>query len=168
MNKAAATFVSILFLIPCVNIARADDGDLRAVLQDRYGAMKAAMSARDDKLVSSLLMPDFVSIDVTGQSMGANQMIQETDALPKDPNKTSTTTILSIKRAENDAIVSQRYDMKTVKIAADGSKHDVELITISTDTWVKSNGSWLLQRTETNQLDYYANGQLVTRRVRSQ
>jgi hypothetical protein len=168
MSKAAVAFISFLYLVALASVARGDDSDLRAVLQNRYATMKAAMSAHDDKVVLSLLTTDFVSIDTTGQSMGPTQMIQEVDSLPKDPNKTSTTTIVSIKRAENTAIVGQRYDMKTVKVAADGSSRNVELVSLSTDTWVKFNGSWLLQKTETDQIDYYVDGQLVTHRVRSQ
>ena len=56
-------------------------------------------------------------------------MIQEVDGLPKDPSKVSTTTLLSVKVAGNSAVVDQRYDMKTVKTAADGSKANVQLIT---------------------------------------
>jgi hypothetical protein len=73
----------------------------------------------------------------------------------------STTTLLSVKVAGSTAVVNQRYDMKTVKTAADGSKTNIELISLSTDTWANVNGSWLLQKTVTNQLDYYKNGQLA-------
>lgn len=93
-------------------------------------------------------------------------MIKEVDALPKDPLKVSTTTILSVKPNGAVAIVKQRYDMKTVKTAADGTKRNVELITLSTDTWSNIRGTWLIQRTETDQLDYYVNGQQVMHKVK--
>ncbi|MGA7286291.1 MAG: nuclear transport factor 2 family protein [Candidatus Cybelea sp.] len=130
--------------------------------------MKLAIGERNSKAIAALLAPDFISIDSSGQSETASAMIQEVDALPKDPLKVSTTTLLSVKVAGNSAVVDQRYDMKTVKTAADGSKADIQLVTLSTDSWVNIDGVWLLRRSVTNQLDYYKNGQLLMHKVRPQ
>ena len=148
--------------------ARGDDSSVRAALQARYAAMKTAMAERNSKAIAALLAPDFISIDSSGQSENASEMIQEVDGLPKDPSKVSTTTLLSIKVAGNSAVVDQRYEMRTIKTAADGSKDSIRLITLSTDTWVNSNGVWLLQKTVTNQLDYYKNDQLVMHKTNPQ
>ena len=166
MNKTITSVALFFFIVASAGVARADDAALRAALQARYAAMRASMGARDDKAVSALLASDFVSIDVSGQIENAAQMIKEIDALPKDPLKVSTTTILSVNPNGGVAIVEQRYDMKTVKTAADGSKRNVELITLSTDTWSNVGGSWLLQKTQTDQLDYYINGQQVAHKVK--
>jgi len=168
MNKLITVLAVISCGLTCVAPVHADDSALQTALQGRYAEMKVAMSARDDKAIRALLVPDFFSVDISGQSEHAAQMIREVDALPKDPNKVSTTTILAIKPAGDIVVVSQRYDMKTVKVAADGSKRDVELVTLSTDTWVKARGSWLLKKTQTDQLDYYVNGQQVAHKVRPQ
>lgn len=130
--------------------------------------MKAAMGARDSKAVAALLAPTFVSIDVSGQSENAAQMIQEVAALPKDPNKVSTTTLLSVKPDSNSAVVEQRYDMKTTKTGPDGTKRNIELVTLSRDTWVNSNGTWFMEKTETEQLDYYVDGKRVAHKIHSQ
>jgi hypothetical protein len=137
------------------------DGDLKAALQSRYAAMKSAMADHNGAAIAAILAPDFASIDVTGQSETAAQMIDEVNALKPDPNKLSETTLLSISSAANSVTVKQRYDMKTTKIASDGSRHSVELITLSTDSWTKSAGEWLLQRTVTNEISYYKDGQMV-------
>jgi len=141
------------------------DDTVRPVFEDRYAAMKSAMAARDGKAISQILAPDFISEDVSGQKENADTMIQEVLALPKDPLKVSNTTILSIKANAESATVDQRYDMKTTKAGPDGNKRDVELIAVSTDTWIKSKDSWLLQRTVTNQMDYSANGKLLIHKV---
>jgi hypothetical protein len=148
--------------------ARADDSTVRAALQARYAAMKTAMAERNSKAIAALLAPDFTSIDSSGQSENASEMIQEVDGLQKDPSKVSTTTLLSIKVAGDSAVVDQRYEMRTIKTAADGTKANIQLITLSTDTWVNINGVWLLQKTATNRLDYYKNGQLVMHKVNPQ
>jgi hypothetical protein len=141
------------------------DESLRPVFEGRYAAMKSAMAARDGKAIAEILAPDFISEDATGQKENADTMIQGVLALPKDPLKVSNTTILSIKVNAESAIVDQRYEMKTTKAGPDGNKRDVELIAVSTDTWIKSKDTWLLQRTVTNQMDYSANGKLLAHKV---
>jgi ketosteroid isomerase-like protein len=142
------------------------DDSLHLVFEGRYAAMKAAMAARDGRAISKMLAPDFVSEDASGQKENANEMIQEVISLPKDPEKKSKTTILSVKTNQNGAVVDQRYNMKTTKSAPDGSKRDVELIAVSTDRWIKSKDRWLLQRTVTNQMDYIVDGKQVIHQVR--
>jgi hypothetical protein len=170
MKQSIAAFTALLCALASLSAARADNSALQATLQRRYAAMKVAMSAHDDEAMQALLAPDFVSIDVTGQSERAAQMIREVDSLPIDPDKdyVSTTTILSLKPVGKTAIVTQRYDIKTHKLGADGINRTTELITVSTDTWVNVNGAWILQQTETDRLDFYINGQQVTHRVRPQ
>jgi hypothetical protein len=124
------------------------------------------MDARDGKAVETFLAPDFTSVDASGHEINAAQMLQELDALPKDPQKVSKTTLLSVNLVAGNVVVEQRYDMKTVKIAADGTSRNVELITLSKDVWARSNQTWLLQKTQTDELDYYVNGQKVMHKVR--
>ena len=163
----------VIFLIFCFPLgataqdkgqANSDDS-LRPVFEGRYAAMKSAMAVRDGKAISEMLAPDFISEDASGQKENADTMIQEVLALPKDPLKVSSTTILSIKVSADSATVDQRYDMKTTKAGPDGNKRDVEMIAVSTDTWIKSKDTWLLQRTVTNQMDYSANGKVLVHKV---
>jgi hypothetical protein len=168
MKHSIAVLIALSCVLASFNVARADDNALRAAFQTYYARVKLAMLTHDDKAMQALLAPGFISIDVSGQTEGAAQMIGEVDSLPKDLKKVSTTTLLSLKASGNTAIVTQRYDMKTVKLAADGSNEDVELVTLSTDTWVTASGTWALQKTETDQLDYYVNGQQVAHKVRPQ
>jgi hypothetical protein len=141
------------------------DDPLRPVFEGRYAAMKSAMAARDGKAISEILAPDFVSEDTSGQKEKAETMLKEVVALPKDPLKVSNTTILSIKVDEDSATVDQRYDMKSTKTGPDGNKQNIELISVSTDTWIRSKDTWLLQKTVTNQMDYSVNGKLFIHKV---
>ena len=127
--------------------------------------MKVAMAARDGKAILMLLAPNFSSIDVSGQMESGGQMVGEVAQLPKDPKKVSHTTILSAKVVGTTATINQRYDMKTVKTNPDGTTKNVELVTLSTDTWVKSGDTWLLEKTVTEQMDYFVNGQPVMHKV---
>ena len=157
--------LALALCVVCVlagSIARAADDPLRAALQLRYAAMKAAMAAHDGSGIAAILAPNFVSIDVTGQFETASQMIAEVNALKPDPNKSSETTLIFVVPEAKAATVKQRYDMKTVGTAADGSQHHFELVTLSTDTWIKPANAWLMERTVTNDVSMFTDGKLVT------
>jgi hypothetical protein len=144
----------------------AEDNKLRSILEGRYAAMKSAMANRDAKEVAALVAPDFVSVDVSGTEKGAGQLIESLKAVPADPDKVSNTTLLSVESSAGKAVVKQRYEMKTVKAAADGAKHQIELTTLSTDVWILANGTWLIQRTATDQMDYLVDGKPLVHKVR--
>jgi hypothetical protein len=166
MNARLGRAALCLLAISCAIAAYAQDDTLRPALENRYAAMKAAMAAKDQHAISSLLAPDFVSVDIAGHTENASQMIKDVVDLPADPNQISETTLLDIKNDANRVFVDQRYDMKTKKDAPEGPAHEVELTTLSSDTWVNSKGIWLLQRTETKQMDYSVDGKVVVHKVR--
>ena len=129
--------------------------------------MKSAMANRDAKEVAALLAPNFVSIDVSGDEKTGDQMIESVKALPVNPNRVSNTTLVSIESSGNKAVVKQRYDMKTVRVAADGAKQEVELTTLSTDVWILTHGTWFLQQTVTDQMDALVDGKSMVHKVRN-
>ncbi len=148
-------------------VANAGKDEISEIFSGRYAAMKSAMADRDPKAIASLLAPDFVSEDIAGKTKTGEQMIKEVSALPKDPNKISTTTVLSAKIIGETAIVTQRYHMTTTKMPSNTTvKQAVELDTLSSDTWVKLKGVWLLRRTETNVIDYKIDGKTLTHKER--
>ena len=146
--------------------ASAED-DLRANLQTRYDTMKAAMNAHDDAMIRALLAPDFTSVDVDGNVATGGQMIAQVDGLPRDRRKPSVTTLLSVTADADGALVKQRYDLKVVKRCADGIAHDLEFIALSTDRWIRPAATWLIRRTETDEVSAFRVGQLVAHKVRS-
>lgn len=156
--------LSLALSIVCVSAAavacRADDS-LKAALESRYAAMKAAMAARDSEAITAMLAPDFAAVDVFGQSKKASRVMLELAAVKPDPNKTREVTLIEVTPAGDSVTVQQRYHMKTVATEADGTQHSVELVTLSTDTWVKPGDTWLLQRTVTNELSMFRDGQMV-------
>lgn len=166
MKAIQAAFLSCFFVMLGTAACRAEDDKLRTVLEGRYAAMKSAMSNRDANEIAALLAPDFVSVELSGGEKTAGQMIGSLKGLPVDPDKVSITTLLSIESSGVKAIVKQRYNLKTVKVAADGAKHQVELTTLSTDIWISRNGTWLMQRTATEQMDYLVDGKPLVHKVR--
>ena len=143
--------------------ALAQDSDVvtRIELEGRYAAMKAAMANRDAVAIKSLLADGFVSVDADGKSQNAAAMIKEVLALPPNPNRQSKTTLLSVQSDGSKASVEQRYEMTATTTASNGREKQVELNTVSSDTWIKDRGTWRILRTVTEQLDYSVNGQPV-------
>jgi len=166
MNTIRAALLLCFSVILGIAAAQAADNKLRTVLEGRYAAMKSAMANRDAKEVAALLAPNFVSIDVSGNEKTGDQMIESVKALPVNLNRVSNTTLVSIESSGNKAVVKQRYDMKTVRVATDGAKQEVELTTLSTDVWILTHGTWFLQQTVTDQMDALVDGKSMVHKVR--
>jgi len=161
--------LSVLLLFGCSAFplwAQGGPGEaLRPALEKRYAELKTAMAERDSKALSTVLAPDFVSEDVSGQATSAEEMIKQLAALPKDSGKVMDTTLVSIKPQGDRVIVEQRYHMTTTKALPDGNKQAIDLVTLSTDTWIHSGDKWLIQRTVTNQIDYSVDGKVMAHKV---
>ncbi|MBV8566442.1 MAG: hypothetical protein JO273_13395 [Methylobacteriaceae bacterium] len=56
--------------------------------------------------------------------------------------------------------------MKTFRTAADVTQHNVELVALSTDFWIKTADVWLIERTVTDELSYFQDGQLVAHKLK--
>ncbi len=166
MKSARAALLSCLLVFAGLAAGQAEDGKLRTVLEGRYAAMKAAMASRDANAVAALLAPDFVSVDISGGEKTGAEMIDALKGAPADADKASKTTLLSVESDGRRAVVRQQYVMKTVKLAADGARHQVELTVLSTDAWVSADGTWLMQRTATEQIDYLIDGRSLVHKVR--
>ena len=162
-DSLAALAASIILLAS--TMAWAGDGELKAELQSRYSLMKSAMSAHDGVALAALLTPDFQSVDTSGQVISGAQMIEKIRTLESDPNRTSSTTLKAIAPTSDSIVVQQQYDMKTTKTNTDGSARKVELLTLSTDTWVRVQGALLCKRTVTNETSIYLDGQLVAHKA---
>ena len=57
--------------------------------------------------------------------------------------------------------------MKTVRPGPDGILHPVELVSLSTDIWVKPGPVWLIQKTVTDDMTLYRDGKLAAHRART-
>ena len=163
-TRLLQSVIGALILIGAASVAAEEN--LKAALQIRYNAMKVAMAAHDDSAIKALLAPDFKSIDVSGESKTASQMIAVVKDLKTDPNKISVTTLASVSVVGSIATVEQQYDMKTLQIGIDGVAHPFKLVALSTDTWVKLGDAWLWQQTVTNEMTLFTDDKLLMHKVK--
>ena len=108
--------LSLVLSVASVPAGSADDS-LQAALQSRYADLKAAMAAHDTAALAAIFAPDFVSVEVSGQSRGASEVIADLNAVKPDPNKTSETTLITITPGANAVTVEQRFDMDRLEPA---------------------------------------------------
>jgi hypothetical protein len=162
-----AMLASTLSCLTVPAAAAAADPALKAALEARYTAMKLAMDAHDAATLKAMLAPGFASVDVMGGSQDAAQMIAAVAKIPPDPHRTSVATVLSCDGSAKGLIVKQRFDMKKTQSGPDGVQHPVELVSLSTDTWVKPGAVWLLEKTVTDDMTLYRDGKLAAHRART-
>jgi ketosteroid isomerase-like protein len=167
--RITALILSIYLSLFTGRIACASDQlVLTKQFQTLYANLKSAMANYDSNAISALLAPEFVSVDVDGNTTDADQMIEEISASPKDPNKKSETTVLSVKIESDIAHVEQKYHMTTTKLGSDGTNQQRELTAVSMDDWKHIEQGWYLLRTETTAMDYLIDGKLVVHKTKAE
>jgi ketosteroid isomerase-like protein len=134
---------------------------LQRQLEARYTALEAAMESKDEPAIRSVLADGLVAVDVDGKPQDVGQMLKMFLAFPNDPNRRLQTTILSVRGDERTAIVKHRSDMTTKLRDTDGSEKSATTSAVSTDTWLRQNGSWRLARTVMNDFVATVNGKTV-------
>jgi hypothetical protein len=137
----------------------------KSTFEPLYAKLKVVMADRDEKGILGMLAPDFQSEDASGNVTNSEKMVSSLSKLLKDPNKTSTTTILEVTAKGKNAFVKQKYQMNTIKLGADGSSKKAELVSVSNDTWEFTNGKWLLLKTVTQEMQYTLDGKEVNHQL---
>ncbi len=128
------------------------DHVLRPTLDARYAQMREAMASGRREPIAALLTSHFVSIGVRGKESNADEMIDLVCSLDIDRGKrTATTTLVNIEESNGIARVLQHYAMTTT--AQVGPLMPKDLQTLSADTWVFTDGIWLLTKTQTLELE---------------
>lgn len=157
---------AIAAIVGTVSSASAEGDDLKAVLQARYDVMREAMTTHDDAALKGILARDFTSIDILGKSESAAQMLSEVKSLKVDPNRVSSTQIVSLSESGDHVMIEQRYEMMKPVFDADGSAHQFSMSALSTDTWIQSDGTWLLVQTDTHEISVFRDGKLVVHKTK--
>jgi hypothetical protein len=160
MKKIALLLFTALLLVTTVHARNIDP-----TFDKLYAKFKQAVDGRDPKALAAMLAPGFVEEEVSGATTSADKMLVELARLPQDPHRQSQTTLLSVNSDGHIARITQRYRMTTIKTLANGEKKSIELVALSDDTWTHADGTWRIQRTVTEQVDYRMGGKLLAHKV---
>ena len=161
MKSSRSTLIAFLLVISCSGVRAEDAHASKHAFEKLYAELKAAMGQRDDKAILALLAPGFESEDVSGKVESAEQMLADLSNVPKDANRKSQTTLLTVNATAKVATVTQRYHMTKIKTVPGGKSTSSELTAVSTDTWQRIGGAWRMSHTVTRQMDYAVNGQTL-------
>jgi hypothetical protein len=122
-------------------------------MQDEYDRLMAAVSAHSKLAVTAYLTADFIGIDVRGHDEHARQMLSRLGS--GQPGGAEITTVLSA-RTNGKHMIVERKSLESTQATAPREQRAVE--TFFSDTWIDSDGAWLLQRSRVDRIDTYVNG----------
>lgn len=125
---------------------------LRPTLDQRYLDMRAAMASGSVEPIAAILAPRFKSINLQGQEQSAQAMIDSVLKMKIDRSKrTANTTIVELEEMGDAVRVLQHYSM-TMAGDIDPS-FPKRLQTLSIDRWVRDGDTWLLEVTQTREVE---------------
>jgi hypothetical protein len=144
-----------LALLAVPTIAKADP---REELTARYAELKAAMEAHNADAAKALLAPRFKSVDIRGNELEAEDLIDDMARIPADPARKSETVLGDIKLDGDKATVAHKLDAKSTRKGEDGAEHAIEFVSTSTDVWVRTPKGWLMQSSTAEEVSILRDG----------
>lgn len=147
--------------LACATMSGSAHADEISEFQGRYAQLKAAMDTREPKRIKPLLTPDFTATDISGRTQNADAMIDRLAMIPVDPDWAEKTTVVSVDVQADSARVLQRMEASGSREGRDGKQHTMSFNTLSADTWVQGPSGWLLKATETQEMTFARDGQIV-------
>jgi hypothetical protein len=132
---------------------------LIASMQEEYNRLMAALRANNDLAVTAYLAPDFIGTDVRGRHENTRQMLFRIDS--RRHSGFEMTAVLSA-RTSGKRIIVDRKSLESTETIAGGKRRAVETLSFFSDTWIDSDGAWLLQRSRTDRIDTYVDGRRVS------
>ncbi len=126
-----------------------------------YSQLEIAKLKRDVKAFHKILSPNFTSEGTSGNIINADQMLSGLPNSVIDPDKKSSTAILSVSNQGDTAFVKQKYIENTREKNVDGSYRYIELVAIYNDTWEVVNGKWRLLKSVNQEVTFSVDGRKV-------
>lgn len=154
MRKWISAMVATSALIAAVPVL----ADTKADIEARYAGLKVAMDERDDKAIKKFLTKDFQSVDITGESSDADDMITRLAMIPVSPDMKTSSTVETVTVEGTTAKAIATRSMQMQRQGRDGQTHQGEMIQSSNDTWVQQGTTWLLKSTEVQQVTMKRDG----------
>lgn len=166
-EKYVATFSAVQLPLTLVSKPLREAGQaitsecaLIASMQEEYNRLTAALSAHSDLAVTSYLTRDFIDTDIRGRDENAQQMLASIKSRPK--GAIEMTMVLSVHTSGNRMAVG-RKTLQSAETVAGGKRRTVESLTFFRDTWIDSDGTWLLERSKADTIETYVDGRRVSR-----
>lgn len=102
---------------------------------------------------------DFVDTDMRGRDENTRQMLFKIDSRHK--GGIEITAVVSVHTSGNRMVVG-RKTLESAEAVAAGKRRTVGTLTFFRDTWIDSDGAWLLSRSRAEAIETYVNGRRVS------
>lgn len=151
------------FAIVALSAPAAAQEDAKAAFQARYAELRSAMESQDAAKVGALITPDYQMTDVNGQVRDFAAVMERMNKMRQagggGAQRTSNTTVISATIAGDVATVEQKLEAGGKRMGDDGEEHTMEMIVLSTDTWVKKGDAWLLRKSDQKDMTIKRDGE---------
>ncbi|MDQ0391781.1 hypothetical protein [Labrys monachus] len=164
-GKAFTTILvqaALLFSTPL--LGQTAGADLLKTLQDRYDEIHAAVLARNENLIKSIVSPEYQDIDTSGKTKSRDEWLTSIEKIDVSIEKAGGTTVTSVHQDGSTVFVKQNYNMRATRMIQ-GASHDVAIEATSSDTWSSGDKGLILMRSETDEISVKLDGTLVKHSV---
>lgn len=131
---------------------RADDAATRKEIEKQYARISAALKTKSLKSLDKVTTPDYTLKSPKGQVVTWQQMQTQMGLylsfLQKVTEASSKVSKLAVKGKEAKVEVKQSFSGVIADPQTEGKVHKVTSATQYKDTWIKSNGTWLLKHSD--------------------
>ena len=145
--------------------AGADDAATRKDIVKQYDRISAALKAKSLKSIDKVTTPDYTLKAPEGQVITWKQMEAQMGLylsfLQKVTEASSTISKVAVKGKEAKVDVKQSFSGVIADPQTEGKVHKVTSSTQYKDTWIKSNGGWLLKHSDIVATNYSMDGKKV-------
>lgn len=134
--------------------------DAKALFEGRYAGLRAAMQAQDAAAAGQFVTSDYQLTDIRGEAHGLADAMAQAGRIPSDPAHKPVTRILSAAVNGESAAVDQELTIDTTRTGGDGAEHQIEIIVVSSDSWVHRGDAWLLSKSVQKDLTVKRDGEV--------
>ena len=137
-------------LLMVCGIARADTpAQARKAIEGNYAKIAAALGRRDVDATFAFETPDYVAVSKKGQKLTRDQAHQMMRQITFAQAVKARTSVLAFSLSGNTATAKHRTHIDaTIGNPQTNQTGKVTVDAVSSDTWVKTGGRWLLKRSQ--------------------
>lgn len=141
--------------------AQAQD-DAKALFGARYDELAAGIEAKDAAAIAKVITPDYLLTDIRGETHDAQGLLTMGQRLNQTATaRKRTREVLAAAITGEAAAVKLQVDTAMTRADPDGTPHQMELIVVSDDAWVRRDGVWRLKTSVQNDLTVKRDGEEV-------
>ena len=158
-TKIGAICAAILFIF-AVSAQADSKSSTRNAVRTAYKTSQAAFSRRDVKTLSAQMAPNYYFINIKGQKLNRAQTIRMMKLWFSTSKTLNAKTAIKRLQVSNGKVTAVIAEHATASGVNPKTKKLMRLVSdsLAEETWAKTNGRWLKQRTKTLSMRWVVDG----------